>query len=328
MKKILLSLIILALPLCGYAQITMSHAADKIVKEPEKVPYDSTKNYLWDKNVTSYVGQLLYVNGKSDILRDYGYDNFKTIREAGVTDHRYGQPSTSSSFNTKYEDLVGKYFIVKEVYPDSRQNNYTGLYKYEWWFLLENRDDPEDTVWFKYDGQFKHTFPFITISYFNYIKENKKGVKFVSSYSYKDEKLRTRVNEHDFYTGEEITQSLDDKWECIDVTIEDKYYDLVYVVRNQRGNVSTINVEITEPIANGVQYVFTDEEYGEMVKKFGKLNANRVLQHKVGVGMPETLVILSWGKPDKINRSSSGSDQWVYDNQYVYVENGVVTAWN
>lgn len=55
------------------------------------------------------------------------------------------------------------------------------------------------------------------------------------------------------------------------------------------------------------------------------LTSNR----KVKVGMTAADVEKSWGSPDKVNRSSYGSDQWVYDDQYVYVDgSGCVTAWN
>ena len=44
--------------------------------------------------------------------------------------------------------------------------------------------------------------------------------------------------------------------------------------------------------------------------------------------MPKEALEIAWGKPDKINRSSYGSDQWVYNGQYVYIENGKVKSWN
>jgi hypothetical protein len=53
---------------------------------------------------------------------------------------------------------------------------------------------------------------------------------------------------------------------------------------------------------------------------------------KVKVGMTENEVRVSWGYPTKINRASYG-DQWVYQRsdysaQYVYFENGRMTAFN
>jgi hypothetical protein len=63
------------------------------------------------------------------------------------------------------------------------------------------------------------------------------------------------------------------------------------------------------------------------------------IRHLIGntsiqVGMTSEDVIEAWRRPDRINRSSAGNDQWVYDRenyrtQYVYVDgSGCVTAWN
>lgn len=62
----------------------------------------------------------------------------------------------------------------------------------------------------------------------------------------------------------------------------------------------------------------------ELRKKYEDLAA----AHKIAVGMPEDLLIKSWGNPEKRNVSSHGSDQWVYRlGTYVYVENGKVSSW-
>jgi hypothetical protein len=57
---------------------------------------------------------------------------------------------------------------------------------------------------------------------------------------------------------------------------------------------------------------------------------------RVRLGMTKEQVIRSWGKPDDINRSvyrSGVTEQWVYDRgdyerQYVYFDDGVVSAIN
>ncbi|MBG6290047.1 DUF4124 domain-containing protein [Pseudomonas nitroreducens] len=55
---------------------------------------------------------------------------------------------------------------------------------------------------------------------------------------------------------------------------------------------------------------------------------------KIFAGMSAKEAVQSWGKPDKINRSANGADQWVYyrgnySAQYLYVDsNGCVTSWN
>lgn len=54
-----------------------------------------------------------------------------------------------------------------------------------------------------------------------------------------------------------------------------------------------------------------------------------VSQGKVAIGMTKRMVLKSWGQPNKINISIGSygrSEQWVYANEYVYVENGVVKS--
>ena len=48
---------------------------------------------------------------------------------------------------------------------------------------------------------------------------------------------------------------------------------------------------------------------------------------KVVIGFTEEMVLLSWGVPKDINRASYG-DQWVYDEQYLYFENGKLKSFN
>lgn len=55
---------------------------------------------------------------------------------------------------------------------------------------------------------------------------------------------------------------------------------------------------------------------------------HKIQQGTVAVGMTEEECILSWGKPKSVNRSSNGSDQWVYSRQYLYFDNGKLTAFN
>lgn len=59
-----------------------------------------------------------------------------------------------------------------------------------------------------------------------------------------------------------------------------------------------------------------------------------IVRGQVYAGMTAKQAEQSWGKPGEVNRSSSGSDQWVYYRgdgrmQFVYVDqSGCVTGWN
>jgi len=56
-----------------------------------------------------------------------------------------------------------------------------------------------------------------------------------------------------------------------------------------------------------------------------------VLQRKIILGMTKQQVELSWGKPERINRSVGTwgvNEQWVYEGQrYIYFQNGKLTSW-
>lgn len=85
---------------------------------------------------------------------------------------------------------------------------------------------------------------------------------------------------------------------------------------------------------------WTQEECRTIVSKLLDITTeDRVSQisegRKIGVGMTNAEVIYSLGYPDDINSTTNSygtSEQWVYgspiyDGQYVYLENGVVTSY-
>ena len=50
----------------------------------------------------------------------------------------------------------------------------------------------------------------------------------------------------------------------------------------------------------------------------------------ISLGMSKSDVLRAWGRPNDINRTVGDygtSEQWVYGDQYVYFDNGIVTAW-
>ena len=55
------------------------------------------------------------------------------------------------------------------------------------------------------------------------------------------------------------------------------------------------------------------------------------IQHgKVSVGMYAADCFSAWGKPDKINRTTTANgvhEQWIYNGHgYLYIDNGILTA--
>lgn len=318
----------------SFAQITTTTVVQQKISEiAENISYDSTKNWLGSKNIESYIGQTLYVNGKNGKSIEYGYDNFHNKREEDSGKH-YGSDAIASKFNTKYEDLFGKYFVVDSVYKDKWHSSFK-----HWWFLMHEKDNPEIKLWFKYSEDYEHSWPFVVVSHFDYLKKNLIGKKYISEMwerettddektKYGSKRIVTRVNDTDINTGTPIVQSLSDIWECIDITIEDQSYSLSLVVKNQKGQISVIPSDVLGQRNDGTYWVYEKLIYDKYVTRFGITNMNKIRQRRIAVGMTSEMLKLSWGEPDDINRSSHGPDQWVYDGQYVYLQNGKITAWN
>jgi len=62
-------------------------------------------------------------------------------------------------------------------------------------------------------------------------------------------------------------------------------------------------------------------------KKFGLSNWLTILNEEIKIGFTEEMVKVAWGEPKSINKASYG-EQWVYEEQYLYFENGKLKAFN
>jgi hypothetical protein len=87
--------------------------------------------------------------------------------------------------------------------------------------------------------------------------------------------------------------------------------------------------EINEIKESKREKEFEKEAYEKDVKLFGKLAANCLKEDKIKIGLKKDFVILILGRPLNKNITETKynySEQWVYDNKYVYFKNGIVTA--
>lgn len=321
MKKLVLLIITLFIVSNINAQIeTTTVASPK--QSPQVSVFDSTKNFLGSLDVQSYTGQILFVLPKAKEKIKWGYENFKPI-DYNHKDHfsrysHYGNDSEKSKYNTRYEDLDGKYFRVDSI----TEKSYT-----EYHFYLTNTKDEFDRCCFIYSTLYKHTFPFVVLSHFNYLKDRYEGKQYIIQSEF-------RIHPIDIITGDSIKIKDDSQmiWTVTDLTIiENKNImamELAFVIKN--GNATTY-VEAEEFARsfenNGRRYIFETTEWNSLVKKYGLAMMKLVLNEEIKVGMPEKLLMYSWGKPGKINSSSYGNKQYVYDNNYVYVKDGKVVSW-
>lgn len=300
----------------SFAQITTTKVADK-KEEISAVPYDSTMNFL-GKDVYKYLGQDLYLKGKSESLRKYGYDGFSLDYKKKTLSNKSNVYKCCDGYNSKYDELTEKYFNVVAIHkhPKARKNKY--LYGKKYYLELIEKESG-DKVYFKYDSQFEHSFPFIVVGFFEKQKKEVVGEYFV----FANKILKSST---DIETGNPITNTSNQKWECVNLTIEEKYYNLALVIKNPLGEKTTISYKhVFGKYSKGRTYNLVDAE--KYKNKFGEVNWLKILDGKVVIGFTKEMVLLSWGKPAKINRASYG-DQWVYDGQYLYFENEKLRSFN
>lgn len=284
------------------------------------IPYDSTKNYL-GKDVFQYLGQELYVKGKPESLREYGYEGF-------VIDYMKDSYSNTSNiyknngkFASSYEDLVGKYFKVLEIIKHPKADNTDGYYKNLYYFKLEEKDS-KTIVYFKYDSQFDASYPFIITAYFEKQKQYI-GKVFVlmgkNSYN-------IGMPTYDCKTGLEVAINTGCIWKVSDITIEEEYYLISLLLENEKGEIVLFELKnVTDE-----DFILPKEMAQNYRKTFGDEKWNLILQGKVKLGMTSKMCFLSWGEPVSKNETiTSGRrfEQWVYKNDsYLYFENGLLTA--
>jgi hypothetical protein len=73
-------------------------------------------------------------------------------------------------------------------------------------------------------------------------------------------------------------------------------------------------------------------EKKKVSKELVKAWCDAVFKKSIAVGMPQDLVLVSWGEPNSINDNSYGAAQWIYrvgdfKAQYIYMKDGVVKSW-
>lgn len=96
------------------------------------------------------------------------------------------------------------------------------------------------------------------------------------------------------------------------------------------GVVGTIIGSIYDTTPSGIANKEAKQALAEIeAKKEIEADENMIKQRKVRIGMTAEQCRKAWGKPQKVNKTTTQHgtrEQWVYGNSYLYIENGVLTA--
>lgn len=128
----------------------------------------------------------------------------------------------------------------------------------------------------------------------------------------------------DINTGHEVEYEKGNYVMCTDITIDENYFEPALLLKDNS------NQEFLFALDNknlDIPRILTRQEAEAYKKRFGHQNWQAILNENVRIGFSEEMTLLSWGKPDRINRSSYG-DQWVYGSQYLYFKGGKLQSFN
>lgn len=306
MKNILIILFI-SLTCNSHSQIKIGNEA--VIKNDKSQKYDSTYNFPKEK-LYSLVGQELYVKPLEKTLQKYGYRHFYS----DIDNKKIYYPNRMRTFSES-DKLSGKiYKVINIISKEKTKGDYDSYIEgmdrnYNYYIQLTDNDE---ILYFHYNGLLS-SYPFICMGYFEKIKKENIGKIFL----YKKRKFNVV---YDYITGEKIELNPLEEWECSDVVLNPSNYEIDLIFKDKNGKSFSADYQ------NHGIYM----KSAEICDTYNKLyNENYILamNNKICIGMEDVLVILAWGIPEKINMTPN-NEQWVYDDQYVYIKNGKVEYFN
>lgn len=318
MKHAITFLFALLIITTAFGQITTTKVAPKD-QQLASAAYDSTVNYLAG-NPEKYAGQEFYLKGKAENLRQYGYEGFALDYKVSTFANKSNVYKCCDGSNAKYADLNGKYFKVLEVFRHPKAAEDEATYGHRWYIKLEEKES-KDQVYYEYNSKYENKFPFIVVGFFE--KQKKKVIG--NEYVFSQNALKSKT---DLATGKPITNTLGQKWKCLDLTIDEKYYKLSLLLENALGEKITVDTDYMFGLGHEGLCYSAGEADGYR-KSFGTENFDLILQKQVKIGFTKEMCRLAWGAPKDVNTTTTAgkqTEQWIYDENYLYFENNVVTA--
>lgn len=289
-----------------YIIISLALFSITLFAQKEAVPtfaYDSTANFL-GKYAIGYTGQELYLKGLDKSSQSFGYSGFilKYKKDDDLLNDEKNIYKPNDNYNSRYEDLAGKYFHVIEVIRHPKSKTELKDYSDEFYLKLQELSSG-DIMYYKYSAESEYTFPFIVKGFFEKQKELLTGKEYVVS----DDILRMSRN---LVTGKALAFTTGQTWKCTDVTMDNTTNELSLVLQDAKGIKTAVPYSVT--LNNeSIRKVYTVAEASALTRKYNANNFRRILQNKIRVGMTKEMTRLAWGEPTEI-KESGNTEQWFY----------------
>lgn len=282
---------------------TLTFAQINNKQEANTLPYDSLTNFP-GKNIQQYTEQELYLKGLDKSSQKYGYSGFilKYKKDDDILNDEKNIYKPNDNYNSRYEDLAGKYFQVLEVIRHPKAKTNAGDYGDEYYLKIQEKSSG-DILYYKYNADAEYTFPFIVTGFFLKQKQLQAGKEYIIS----DDILRFSRN---LATGKALTFTTGQIWKCTDLTMDNTNNELSLILQNKGGIKTAIPYSLLDN-NEGIKKIYTAEEAATLTKKYNVNNFRRILQNKIRVGMTKDMTLLAWGEPTE-KKQNGNTEQWVY----------------
>jgi hypothetical protein len=342
MKRIFI-IIVAMLMVCDIkAQITILSVIEKKEEIQVIAPYDSLFSINKD-NYKSHIGQTLYLMENKE-AKKHGYYFYEKPYSNWNAQRKYNPINNGTAM---YDYLKGRYFYVNEiidiVYEDGKNK----------FFLQLIEKETKDTV---YSDVLNH---FLTVGYYEKLKSKYIGKKYVCQIDFDFFSVETLKRDKSISKGtvlECVDLPFAKRESVIKSTLEkdDEVPEIVALLESDKYGKCICSFRLVENTNMFSTWAFKQGRYKEanysweilplksyedlekeaavkkdLAKKYGQSNANLIVQGKVRIGFTKQMCREAWGEPEDIN-TTTGSygkhEQWVYDDDYLYFENGKLTA--
>jgi hypothetical protein len=140
-----------------------------------------------------------------------------------------------------------------------------------------------------------------------------------------EKKQVTLLDYYDGYFGictDSICGYMSELW----IEKNEKIYEFIKVKKQEQKELKRLEYENKLKLEK-VEYAKLEKEY---IKKYGQKTYNKLKEGYYWTGMNREMATISLGSPNDINRTVGSwgvHEQWVYDNIYLYFENGKLTSY-
>ena len=300
-----------------YSQITTIAVPKE--KEKEVLKYDSLESINYE-NAPLHVGQTLFLKGNSySKTNGFCYCFFiEKFPDRTIDTRKYlFKPVKKIEEIKKIEDkvsdfssLAGKYYKVMSI-----ESEMPLVGDSIFWVKLD--DNNNTTFYLRIENGFTTFNYFVTLGYYEKMKQTFVGKDFYTTGRYELEKIDVK---------EKIILPYKVKFRCTDIAVNVGEDGPIFaVLENEKyGRIKGVIIK-----GKKLDNFITVSYYNDCIKKYGAKFGSDVAEGKVEIGMNKNMVRDAWGSPDNVNVTEGSfgrHEQWVYKDRYLYFQNGKLTS--